>query len=286
MRLKVEVFFKVSVWDKRFLLSDTMVDWTKATVTNQGLDRVGDSYWIGGVHVGGGTSAFTESSNGLEAFFNYNSKPSKDTSSVSKDDEVITWVREMEYRFNKEDLGDRNISEVSLSWDRDPKTASALLNLPEGVGFTKDQELVVSCKVHVIEDLDDIEVGEVDFGASKHTYTIKPCFFEKFKNAYIGSPLTQKDGRVYSGEIPIDQAKEPTGSIDTNLAVFNNYTYETRSRTFSNFFTLSSPNAVTRTVTSHTYGLPSAFGVQFDPPIDKDFNRELTLNFKINWDRG
>ena len=286
MRLKIEVLFKIDVWNSRFLLTEPLLDWTKAVITDQGLDRIGDSYWISGLHIGSGDQVFTETSNGLSQYLKYSNRNTSDKTDVVKTDSSIVWTRDMEHKFKSEDLDGRSVNELSLSWDEDPKTATALLNVGQGYSIGVDEEFVITCRVSVSEDLNDIEVGEVDFGASIHTYTIKPCFYKKFDNTYIGSPLTQKVGRVYSGEIPVDQVIEPVGSIDTNLAVFNSYTYETRSRTFSNFFTLSSPNAVTRTVTSHTFGIPSAFGVQFDPPIDKDFNRELTLNFKINWDRG
>lgn len=286
MRLKIETFFKVSVWDERFLLKDTKLDWTKAIMTNQGLDRVGDSFWISGIHVGRGVSGFTESSTGLEKSVAYKSELVRDDSDVTGDGERITWSREIECRFDKDQIGDANVTEVSMSWDEDDKTSTALLSYLNDSTINSDQKLVVECRVLVHERLDDIEVGEVDFGASKHKYTIRPCFYEKYPNSYIGISISQKAGKVYSGSIQSDPAKEPDGSIDTNLANFGTYTFDTRSKTFSNFFNLSSPNAVTRTATSHTFGVPSAFGIQFDPPIDKDFNREMTLNFKINWDRG
>ena len=173
-----------------------------------------------------------------------------------------------------------------MSWDVDNKTAVALLALGQKVDINQDQDLIITCKVRVSESLTETRSGEVDFGASKHQYVIKPCFYTKYENSYIGSQLVQKEGRVYSGSIPLDASLEPDGSIDSNLANFETYTFETRSRKFQNFFTLSSPNAVTRTATSHTFGIPSAYAIEFNPPIDKDFNRELTLNFMINWDRG
>lgn len=286
MRLKIETFFKVSVWDERFLLKDTLMDWTKAVMTNQGLDRVGDSFWISGIHVGTGEVTHGEASTGLDASIAYQPQFKRDESTVSDDGTKITWARLFEAHFPKGLVGDSIVKELSLSWEKDVKTATALLNFAGHPVLTDDQSLVVECKVLVHEEFSDIETGVVDFGASKHSYTIKPCFYKKYENSYIGTSLTQKDGKVYSGAIPANPAVEPEGSIDINLANFDSYTFDTRSKTFSNFFTLSSPNAVTRTATTHTFGVPSAFAVEFDPPIDKDFNREMTLNFKINWDRG
>lgn len=286
MRIKVEAYFRVSVWDKKFLLLNPVVDWKKGTITDQGLDRIGDSYWISGIHVGTSTEVFSESSTGVQSPISYSSQPSKDDSYIERDSDVVAWVRDMQFRFSKQMILDQAVSEVSLSWDQDHKTASALVSLPAGITISDTEDLVVEVRVKVIEDLNSVKIGEIDLGASLHTYTIKPCYYTKYKDAHIGSPLTQKEGRVYSGHIPSDPAVEPEGGIDTNLAVFGTYLFESRSKTFTNFFTLSSPNAVTRTATSHTFGLPSAYAVEFDPPIDKDFNRELTLNFKINWDRG
>lgn len=286
MRLKIKTFFKVSKWNKRFLLSDTVLDWTQAILTNQGLDRVGDSYWIDGIHFGTGTKAFTESSTGLNAPIKYTKELTRDESDMFLEGESINWFREFDVKLTKSELGGSAVSELSMSWDEDNRTSTALLATGSKFSLTDDEELVVSCRTVITELLSDIERGTVDFGASMHSYVLKPCFSGRFKNSYIGTPLVQKDGRVYSGSIPEDVSVEPLGSIDTNLGTFNTYTFDTWGRTFSNFFTLSSPNAVTRTVTTHTIGLPSAFGIEFDPPIDKDFNRELTLNFKINWDRG
>ena len=275
----------VSVWNTRFLVDDVKQPWTKSTITDQGLDRVGDSYWISGTHIGSGKDSFSFKSTGVSKEVAYSDKSDKDISYVESDDTKITWTRELEYRFNLSDVSGV-VSEVSLSWDEDKKTATAVGLLSGDVVLGEDEELIISWRVDVSEFLDDVYKGRVDFGASVHEYVLKPCFYSRFKNSYIGIPLTQKDGRVYSGVIPNDPSEEPQGSIDTNLANFDSYTFETRSKTFSNFFTLSSPNAVTRTATSHTIGLPSAYAIEFNPPIDKDFNRELTLNFKINWDRG
>lgn len=286
MRLKIEVLFKLDVWDKRLLLKNSVVDWTKAIMTDQGLDRVGDSYWISGVHLGLGNTSFTESSTGLTEPVVYNKNPSKDSSDVNADSENITWTRDIEYTFTKEVLGSFSIKEASLSWDQDNRTSTALQLLGSGYVLGDDEDLILTCRVNVKESVKDIRTGSLDFGASVHAYSIKPCFYTKFKNAFIGIPLAQKVGKVYSGTIPVDISVEPQGAIDTNLANFESYTFETRSKKFTNFFTLSSPNAVTRTATSHTIGLPSAYAVEFDPPIDKDFNREMTLNFEINWERG
>lgn len=286
MRLKIETYFKVSIWDSRFLLKTPVSDWTKAVITDQGLDRIGDSFWISGIHVGTGKDTFLLQSTGLNNPIGYSTDFTRDESKVQLEGGKITWSRELEVSFAKAFLGDRIISELSLSWDRDERTSTALVYYGTHPELTESQSVVIECKVLVHENLDDIETGTIDFGASLHNYVIKPCFYTKYENSYIGTPLAQKAGKVYSGSIPTDVSQEPTGSIDTNLANFNAYSFETRSKTFDNFFTLSSPNAVTRTATSHTFGLPSAYGVEFDPPIDKDFNRELALNFKINWNRG
>lgn len=285
MRLKIETFISASTWDTRYLLEDELLGFTKAIMTDQGLDRVGDGQWIGGVHVGNGSKTFLESDTGLLNQITYKDTTYDDKSSTELNDGVIQWIREITYRFNRLELSS-GVSEVSLSWDVDNKTATALLALPETLEWDENKELIVKVKVVVSERLDDIKTGTVDFGASVHEYTIKPCFSSKYPNHYIGLPLSQKDGRVYSGSIPEDVTQEPTGSIDSNLAVFEQYLFETRSKKFNNFFNLSSPNADTRTATSHTFGLPSAFGIEFTPPIDKKFNRELTLNFKLSWDRG
>lgn len=286
MNLKIETFFKVSIWNKRFLLSEVVQDWKKATLTNQGLDRIGDSFWITGVHIGSGTEEFRYVDTGLYSPIQYSKDIVSDSSDVSANGEKITWSRLLKFNFTKEMIQDSQVKELSLSWDADVKTATALLNVDPITLDSKDQVLVVECRVDVHEYLTDIHSGVVDFGASKHRYTIKPCHYTKYPNPYIGTPLLQKSGKVYSGGIPANIALEPTGSIDTNLANFTSYVFDTQSKVFSNFFTLSSPNAVTTTATTHTFGLPSAFGIEFDPPIDKDFNREMTLNYRINWDRG
>lgn len=286
MRLTVEAFFKVDVWNSRFLLNTSKLDWAKAIVTDQGLDRVGDSYWIGGVHVGSGTETFNEQATGVTGEVFYNAMPSNDESRVGKNETHIQWTREMQYRYQLSEIGNTAISELALSWDDDSKTGTTVLNLPDAVALGPDEELIVTCRVVVSESLDDVETGTIDFGAVYHDYTIKPCFYERYQDAFIGTPLAQKDGRVYSGPIPADPAKEPEGGIDTHLGLFKAYSFNTRSKNFTNFFTLSSPNAVTQVATSHTIGLPSAYGVEFSPPIDKDFNRELTLDFQINWDRA
>ncbi|UYL86128.1 hypothetical protein [Acinetobacter phage vB_AbaM_CP14] len=283
MRLKISTYFDIGTWDKKFLLHGKSTGWMKANINDQGLDRCGDSYWFSGIHLGSGQSNINENTTNLQSPFMYVDKPMKDETKSFEDGDFIVWERELEYRVDGSEV--TSVSEVSASWDSDIKTAISQVNLPETIQITKDMELVVKVKLVVRQSSKDTISGEIDFGAAKHQYVIKPCFYKMLDNYFIGSPLTQKDGRVYSGNIPADLTQEPTGSIDSNLAIYDSYTYKSRSKTFSNFFTLSSPNSFTRTATSHTIGIPSAYGVEFTPPIDKTFNRELTLNYVIKWER-
>lgn len=283
MRLKISTYFNVGTWDKRFLLNGEYTGWIKADLNNQALDRCGDSYWFSGIHLGSGTSDINHTSTNLNSPFMYESSPSSDVTTSREEGDFIVWERELEYRIDGTKID--YVSEISASWDSDIKTAISQINLNKDLIVTDDQELVVKVKLVVRQSSKDTFSGEIDFGASKHNYIIKTCFYKRFDDVFIGSPLSQKDGRVYSGEIPEDLTKEPSGSIDSNLAIYDSYTYESHSKTFSNFFTLSSPNSFTKTATSHTIGIPSAYGVEFTPPIDKSFNRELTLNYVIKWER-
>lgn len=283
MKLKISTFFEVGTWDRKFLLKGDSTGWFKGTMTNQGLDRCGDSYWFSGVHIGTGMVDATETSTTLQNTFRYLSKPVSDESSSRIEDGYIVWERVVEYRIENEQLPE--IREISASWDDDDKTSVALATLPISAITGINDDLVVRVKLVVKQSATEQFEGTIDFGASLHSYVIKPCFYKRFENYFIGAPLSQKDGRVYSGDIPTDLTLEPEGSIDSNLAIYESYTFESRSRKFSNFFTLSSPNSYTKTATSHTIGIPSAYGVEFTPPIDKSFNRELTLNYVIKWER-
>lgn len=286
MRLGVEVFFKIDFRDNKFLLTENVLDWTKAIITDQGLDRMGDSYWIDGIHVGSGQQTATEASTGIGNSFIYKHTPFTDRDLYELSDEHVEWSRELSYLITNEELGDRQIREMALSWGWDTKTAVALNSYGVGVKPLDGQDVIVSCKVVVTQRMDDVLEGIVDLGANPHNFTIKPCHVSGVVNPYIGYPLKQANAKVHSGAIPKDVELEPSGEIDVNVATFDEYLFGTRSKTFKNFFTLSSPNADTKTITSKTMGLPSAYAVEFNPPIDKSFNRELTLNFKINWNRG
>lgn len=283
MRLKISTYFNVSVWDKKFLLSSEPTGWIKADLNDQGLDRCGDSYWFSGIHLGSGRSDVSNTSTNLNNPLMYVDKVSKEDNRVFESEGFIVWERELEYRIDGSEIN--FVNEISASWDSDIKTAISQINLPERVDLNSHSELVVKVKLVVRQSSTYEITGEVDFGAAKHQYTIKSCFYDRYENYFIGSSLSQKDGRVYSGEIPKDLSKEPEGSIDSNLAIYESYTYESHSKNFANFFTLSSPNSYTKTATSHTIGIPSAYGVEFSPPIDKSFNRELTLNYVIKWER-
>ncbi|UJE34679.1 tail fiber protein [Acinetobacter phage vB_AbaM_P1] len=283
MRLKISTFFEVGTWDRKFLLKGDSTGWFKGTMTNQGLDRCGDSYWFSGVHIGTGMVDAKETSTTLQSPYKYLNKPFSDESTSYIEDDFIVWERVIEYRVENEALPE--ITEISASWDDDDKTSVALATLPLSAITGDNDDLVVRVKLVVKQSATEEFRGSIDFGASIHEYVIKPCFYKRFDNFFIGYPLSQKDGRVYSGDIPADLTLEPEGSIDTNLAIYESYTFESRSRKFSNFFTLSSPNSYTKTATSHTIGIPSAYGVEFTPPIDKSFNRELTLNYVIKWER-
>lgn len=283
MKLLISAFFDVGTWDRKFLLKGESTGWTKGVMTDQGLDRCGDSYWFTGAHIGSGMADVNEKSTTLSNPSTFLKSPVTDESRAYVDGDFIVWERELEYRLTDNSV--ESVSEISASWDDDVKTVVALTNLPKQIILSPNDDLVVKVKLVVKESATDIFTGSVDFGASIHQFTIKPCFYKRFENAFIGGALSQKDGRVYSGDIPTDPALEPEGSIDSNLAIYESYTFESRSRKFSNFFTLSSPNSYTRTATSHTIGIPSAYGVEFDPPIDKSFNRELTLNYLLRWER-
>ncbi|CAL1777517.1 tail fiber protein [Acinetobacter phage vB_AbaM_KissB] len=283
MRLLISAFFNVGTWDRKFLLNGEFTGWFKGHLTNQGLDRCGDSYWYSGTHIGSGTADISDGSTTLANPFMFLSEAVSDNSTSYLKDDYIVWEREIEYRVDGKQVP--SVSEISASWDNDVKTAVAVANLPLNISLGANDDLVVKVKLVVRQSATEVMTGTVDFGASIHQYTIKPCFYKKFDNYFIGNPLSQKDGRVYSGDIPADIALEPEGSIDSNLAIYESYTFNSRSRKFSNFFTLSSPNAYTRTATSHTIGIPSAYGVEFEPPIDKSFNRELTLNYLLKWER-
>ncbi|WP_378347343.1 hypothetical protein [Acinetobacter baumannii] len=283
MRLMISAFFNVGTWDRRFLLDKDSTGWFEGNLTDQGLDRCGDSYWYSGVHIGSGSADVKDTAISLSNPFKYLSVPTLDESRSYIKDDLIVWEREITYKVENEDIP--TVSEISASWDSDVKTSVALANLPQPVSLGVDDDLIVKVKLVVKQSATETFAGTIDFGAAIHNYVIKPCFYKKFDDVFIGNALSQKDGRVYSGSIPEDLTLEPSGSIDANLAIYDVYTFNARSRTFSNFFTLSSPNSSTKTATSHTIGIPSAYGVEFDPPIDKSFNRELTLNYVLKWER-
>jgi len=283
MKLLISAFFEVGTWDRKFLLKGETTGWFKGNLTDQGLDRCGDSYWFSGLHIGTGSADVNDGATSLASPVRFLDKPKSDVSKSYLEGDFIVWEREIEYRIENEQIDP--ITEIAASWDDDVETVVALANLPLDVPIGENDDLIVRVKLIVKESAVDTFSGTVDFGASIHQFVIKPCFYKKFDNYFIGGPLSQKDGHVYSGDIPADPALEPEGAIDTNLAIFDSYSFKSRSRTFSNFFTLSSPNSYTRTATSHTIGIPSAYGVEFTPPIDKSFNRELTLNYVIKWER-
>lgn len=284
MKLLVEVFFKVDIWDKTYLKFEELLGKTKATFTNQGLDRVGDSNWIKGVHLSGTPQEITEASTGVLNPMGYKSTISKEKSYVEQAEGQIKYIRDVVFVFGQTDFSE-SLKQISLSWDEDEKTSVALLGL-SGRPLTEREEFHVTCTISVTQSLDDVQQGTIDFGASEHKYRLAPCSVGTLKDTYIGSMLGQYKGKMYSGSIPEDFLKEPSGSIDGNTANFDAYIFNSRCKVFRNNFSISAKNAETKTIVTQTLGLPSSYAVEFEPPIAKGENKELELEFRINWDRG
>lgn len=284
MGLVVEVKFKVDIWDKTFLKKTEVLPYSKAVITDQGLDRMGDKSWITGLHLGDTVGELYEASTAISNPKVYVSTIKEDKSYTEVTEDFIEYTREVRFDSDRDNMPD-GLKQISLSWDMDVKTSVALL----GVDIRKlaeNEEYRVYCKVVVKQSLLDTRQGVIDLGASEHQYVMKPSAVGSLKDTYIGSKLSQFRGKMFTGSIPDNILIEPEDSVDANVAVFDGYVFDSRNKVFRNYFSISSRNAETRTVVTQTIGIPSSYAIEFTPPISKGENKELELEFRINWTRG
>lgn len=267
-----------------------VADWFDNIITNIGLDRLmTEPYATGYCHVGSGTATPVATNTALATPIAYTNNAIASAAGNAPSAPYYGWVRRT-YRFAAGEAAGL-ISEVGIGWDTTGPCllSRALTENSEGdpTTFTVlgDEVLDVTYELRLYPQTDDVSFDIVVSGQT-HTCVMRPSLVteQSWQPFYVFYPASHiPNVAAYSGPLG-DVTERPSGLAATGAVDEQPYTTGAYIRGYSVSFDLDIANFPApgiRSANIQTLHV-GTFQCSFDPPIAKDANKLLTLNFALS----
>lgn len=277
----------------------------KNVITNQGLNRMGDSgSWFSYCQVGEGSSTPTVTDTSLDIWVAGTNNATSNTGAVGVNPPEYYARRRRTYRFNEGEAAG-NLTEVGVGWGADSSTLYSRALIVDGGGtpititVLSDEILDVTYEHRIYPPLDDV-IGTITISGDDYDYILRACNVTSSTDGFgPGWGLTATSTGVAAGLRPnntghslrsgdiADITSIPSGSIAAAGTLSqSNPAYVSESLEKVGVLTWGLGTAGLTPVRCAVYCFYwAAFQIQFDPPLPKSNENILTLTFVYSWSR-